>query len=210
VLAARVSSVLVTVLGATAAFFASDIGTVFRLIIAIGTGPGLVLILRWFWWRINAWAEMAALIAGFVVGFVTSVPNPWLNLQIPDFGVRLTVTALITLAIWVPVMLLTRPESDEKLDSFYARVRPGGPGWKRQRERTGIAPAQDLGKDVLRTVAGLMILFGLMFAIGALLLFRWGTLAAMLALAIAGGVWLRALAPPMSAPPLPEPATHPH
>jgi Na+/proline symporter len=210
VLAARVSSVLVTVLGATAAFFANDIGTVFRLIIAIGTGPGLVLILRWFWWRINAWAEMASLIAGFVVGLVTSVPNPWLNLQIPDFGVRLTVTALITLAIWVPVMLLTRPESDEKLDAFYARVRPGGPGWKRQRERTGLAPAQDLSRDVLRTVAGLMILFGLMFAIGAALLFRWGTLAAMLALAIAGGVWLRALGRPMSAPPMPEPATHPH
>lgn len=207
VLAARGASVLVTVLGAGAAFSSEDIGTVFRLIIAIGTGPGVVLILRWFWWRVNAWAELAAMLAGFVVGLVTSVVPV---LQVEDFGLRLLVTTLITMAVWVPVMFLTRPETDEMLDSFYRRVRPGGPGWARQRERTGLPAAQDLGQDVLRVLAGLMILFGLMFAIGAALLFRWTLLAVMIALAAAGMLWLHRLGHTSIAPPRPEAPTHPY
>lgn len=187
---ARFASVLVTVLGATAAFFSQDIGTVFRLIIAIGTGPGLVLILRWFWWRINAWAELAAMVAGFLVGFATSV---WTPLQIPDFGQRLFVTSLITLAVWVPVMFLTKPEPDEKLDSFYRRVRPGGPGWKRQRERTGLAPAQDLGRDIQRVIAALFLLFGAMFAVGGLVMLRFTLAAGMTITAILGWAWLSRL-----------------
>ncbi len=206
VMVGRLSSVLVTALGATAAFFSESIGTVFRLIIAIGTGPGLVLILRWYWWRINAWAELAAMVAGFLVGFGTSVV-PFV--RIDDFGIRLMVTSLITLAIWLPVMLLTRPENDEKLDAFYMRVRPGGPGWRRQRERTGASPAQDLGCDIQRTIAGLCIIFGLMFLVGSLLLLRWQTVLFMLILSLLGFVWLRILGPPQIAPPVPEAPTHP-
>ncbi|HEX2189783.1 MAG TPA: sodium:solute symporter family protein [Longimicrobiaceae bacterium] len=206
VAAARVASVLVTALGATAAFFSEDVGKVFQLTIAIGTGPGVVLILRWFWWRINAWAELAAMVAGFLVGFGTTVVPV---LQIQDFGLRLVTTLAITFLIWFPVMLLTRPESDEKLDSFYLRVRPGGPGWRRQRERTGVLPVQDLGQDLLRVLAGLMLLFGTMFAIGSLLFLRWTSLAMMLVLALAGWLWLRRLGESVPAPPLPEPPTHP-
>ncbi len=206
VLAARIASVLVTALGATAAFYSQSIGTVFRLIIAIGTGPGLVLILRWYWWRINASAELAAMVAGFLVGFGTSVVP---LLRIEDFGIRLLITSLVTLLVWVPVMLATRPESDAKLDAFYRRVRPGGPGWRRQRERTGIPPAQDLRRDIARTIAGLCIVFGAMFLVGAALLLRWGTFVAMTALALTGLFWLRALGRPTSAPPPTEAPTHP-
>ncbi|MBW3656253.1 MAG: Na+:solute symporter [Gemmatimonadetes bacterium] len=205
--AARVASALVTVLGATAAFFSDDVGTVFRLTIAIGTGPGLVLILRWFWWRVNAWAELAAMVGGALVGFGTTIVPV---IKIEDFGVRLTVTLLITTAIWVPVMLLTRPEPDEKLDAFYARVRPGGPGWRRQRERTGLEPAQDLGRDLLRVVAGLLLLFGSMFSLGGALFLRWNVFAIAGSVAVAGLLWLRALGSGPAVPPLPEPATHPH
>ncbi len=193
VMAARVASVIVTAIGAFAAFNSTSIATVYRLILAVGTGPGLVLILRWYWWRINAWAEMAAMLAGFITGFLTSVQNPWLNLQIADFGMRLFVTAGITLVVWVPVMLLTRPESDERLDDFYRRVRPGGPGWRRQRERTGIPPVQDLGRDALRVLAGLMILFGAMFAVGGAVLLRPRTTIVMSVIALAGLWWLRRL-----------------
>jgi len=209
VFAARVASLIVTIIAGWAAFQAQSIATVYRLILAVGTGPGLVLILRWYWWRINAWAELASMVAGFVVGFLTSIDNPIYSLKIEDFGLRLIVTAGITLAIWVPIMLLTKPESDEKLDAFYARARPGGPGWRRQRERTGIQPAQDLGKDCLRVVAGLFILFGAMFAIGGALLLRWGTALAMTIVFLAGVIWLRRLGHTQIAPPQPEAPTHP-
>lgn len=209
VAAARVASVIVTAIAAFAAFQSSSIATVYRLILAVGTGPGLVLILRWYWWRVNAWAELSAMVGGFIIGFMTSVDNPIYSLKIDDFGIRLMVTAGITMLIWVPVMMFTKPESDEKLDAFYRRVRPGGPGWKRQRERTGIAAAQDLGKDIQRVLAGIMILFGSMFAVGGLLLQRWSTLIAMVIMLSIGFAWRRYVGPTEIAPPTTEAPTHP-
>ncbi len=190
VAAGRIASVLITALGATAAFFAQDITTVFRLVIAIGTGPGVVLILRWFWWRINAWAELAAMAAGFLVGlFTTVVPL----LTIADFGLRLMVITAITTVIWVTVMVVTKPEAEETLNAFYRKVRPGGPGWRRQREQTGLLPAQSLKHDLLRVAAAVMMLFGLMFGVGAVLLLRWGVALAMAVLVLLGGGGLHLL-----------------
>ncbi|MEO0541087.1 MAG: sodium:solute symporter family protein [Cyanobacteria bacterium P01_A01_bin.105] len=188
--AGRMASVLVTVLGAAAAFFATDVTTVFRLVIAIGTGPGLVLILRWFWWRINAAAELSSMVGGFIIGLVTSV---FPLLQISNFGLRLSVTAGITTVIWVVVMLLTPPESDETLDNFYRKVRPGGPGWARQQQRTGLRPMQNLALEGQRVVAALLILFGSMFAVGGFLLLQSLTGWLSLIVAVLGGWRLRQL-----------------
>lgn len=188
----RVSSIVVTALGAMAAFFSEDVTTVFRLVIAIGTGPGLVLILRWFWWRINAAAELAAMLTGFTVGLVTSIPQ--VQTVIPsDFGLRLMIISAITAVVWIAVMLLTPPESDETLDAFYAKIRPGGPGWSRQQVRTGLPPAQDLGQAIVLTIASAFLLFGSMFAIGGFLLLQPVTGWISLIAAVFGWMWLRRL-----------------
>lgn len=207
VLAGRLASVLVTVLGAIAAFFSSSVGEIFRLVIAIGTGPGLVLILRWYWWRINAATELAAMLGGFFVGlFTTIIPI----LKIEDFGIRLIVTAGITAVIWIGTMLLTAPETDETLNQFYTKVRPGGPGWKRQSIQTGLPPLQNLGKDLLRVCAALLLLFGAMFAVGGFLLFKVLTGWISLVVAVLGWFWLKQLnksqAPPMPRPGLGDPS----
>ena len=200
VFSGRVASVLVTILGAVAAYFSTDVATVFRLVIAIGTGPGLVLILRWFWWRINAAAELAAMVGGFVVGFFTSVPAgqeffasvaPWIDID--SFGIRLLVTSVITTVIWVATLLLTPPESAETLDSFYTKVRPGGPGWATQRQRTGISPQQNLNLDIQRVLAAILLLFGSMLAVGGFLLLQSLTGWISLVIAVIGGFWLRQL-----------------
>lgn len=190
VLVGQISSVLVTALGALAALFSQDVTTVFRLVIAIGTGPGLVLILRWFWWRINAAAELAAMVGGFIIGSITSVV-PLLTIE--DFGWRLVVTSGLSVLIWGSVMLLTPPESDETLDAFYSKIRPGGPGWARQRSRTGLPAAQDLGNDVLRVFSATLLLFGSMFAIGGFLLLKPLTGWVSLVVAVLGWVWLKRL-----------------
>jgi SSS family solute:Na+ symporter len=190
VLAGRMASVLVTALGAVAAFYSQDVTTVFRLVIAIGTGPGLVLILRWFWWRINAAAELAAMVAGFLVGLVTTVVP---ILTIPDFGLRLLTTTLITMVIWVTAMLATPPESDDTLDTFYTKVLPGGPGWERQRQRTGLWPAQSLSYDLLKALAALLLLLGAMLGVGGFLLYQPLTGWVWLIVAVGGGWWLRRL-----------------
>ena len=188
----RIASVLVTVLGAIAALYATNITTVFRLVIAIGTGPGLVLILRWFWWRINAAAELAAMLGGFIIGLITSI-NPQFDRLFPDFGYRLLFISATTALLWIAVMYFTPPESDETLDAFYIRVQPGGVGWKKQQERTGIQPAQNLTQDLLKVVAASLLLFGSMFAIGGFLLLQSLTGWISLITAVIGGFWLRQL-----------------
>ncbi|MEL6813885.1 MAG: sodium:solute symporter family protein [Cyanobacteria bacterium J06598_3] len=203
VIAARVASVIVTLLGAVAAFIATDVATVFRLVIAIGTGPGLVLILRWFWWRINAAAELAAMVGGFTVGFVTSVVP---LLKVEDFGLRLLITSAITTVFWVVTMLLTPPESDDTLNAFYAKVRPGGPGWENQQQQTGLRPQQNLKLDSQRVLASLLLLFGSMFTVGGFLLFQSLTGWVSLVTAVVGGYWLRQLnKQPLM--PIPRPGT---
>ena len=192
VMIGRIASVLVTVIGAIAALNSTDITTVFRLVIAIGTGPGLVLILRWFWWRINAAAELAAMLGGFIIGLITSI-NPEFNQLFPDFGYRLLFISATTALLWIAVMYLTPPESDATLDEFYRRARPGGIGWKRQKERTGIPAAQDLTQDLLKVVAATLLLFGAMFAIGGFLLLQSTTGFIALTVAVIGGFWLRQL-----------------
>ena len=76
----------------------------------------------------------------------------------------------ITSVIWIGVMLLTRPESSETLESFYRKARPGGPGWRLEREATGIRPDQPLSKVILQSLAAMMIIYGLMFTVGGVLL----------------------------------------
>lgn len=204
VLVGRVASVIVTALGAIAAFFATDVATVFRLVIAIGTGPGLVLVLRWFWWRINAAAELAAMVTGFVIGLATSLYPEVFNEVLNDFGVRLMVISALTAMIWVTVMLLTPPESDETLDEFYRRVRPSGWGWRRQQKRTGLAAGQNLQNDILRVLAAILLLFGAMLAVGGFLLLQPLTGWVSLIFAVVGGVWLRRLNK-RKIPPMPRP-----
>ncbi|UCC74592.1 MAG: Na+:solute symporter [Gemmatimonadota bacterium] len=178
----RLASVVIVALAAAAAFYAQDIGTVFRFMIAIGTGPGAVLILRWFWWRVNAWGELAAMLAGMLIALLSYLPA----FGEIDFGVRLAVTAFGSLAVWLPTMLLTRPESEETLVAFYRRTRPGGPGWRRQQEVTGLPPLQDLGADVRSGIIGIVLLFALLFGFGWLTLASWGrAIAALVVAAVA-------------------------
>lgn len=191
VFAGRIASVVVTIIGAIAAFYAKDITTVFRLVIAIGTGPGLVLILRWYWWRINATAELSAMVAGFIIGLTSVIPN--LNLFPDDFGLRLVIISASTAVIWITAMFLTPPESEETLNNFYLKVRPAGIGWRKQQEGTGVSPLQNLSLDILKVIASIFLLFGLMLSIGGFLLLKSLTGWIWLIIAVIGGFWLRYL-----------------
>ena len=166
-LVGQLASVLLVVLGVLTALISNSIGTVFRLVIAMGTGPGVVLVLRWFWWRVNAAAELAALLGGFLIGFSTSVVPV---LRIEDYGVRLLVTTLLTTGLWLVAMLATPPESPEVLERFVRQVRPPGPGWTQWRRRTGVIADETLPGLMLLLVAGCALLFGALLGIGGFLL----------------------------------------
>ncbi|HVE80110.1 MAG TPA: sodium:solute symporter family protein [Gemmatimonadaceae bacterium] len=180
--AGRAASVLITAVASYVAFHTESIREVFRFLIVLGTGSGLVLILRWFWWRINAWAEIAALLGGVVVAVLSYTLPRYRGLE---YGVREIWTALIVTALWVVVMYATPAESAATLDRFYARARPGG-AWGPVRARTGLAPWQNLADDVRRTVAGVAALLGGTIALGAAALQRWGLAVGAAAVAAAG------------------------
>ena len=109
------------------------------------------------------------MLAGFLIGLFTSIIP---IITISDFGIRLAVIVLITTVVWVIVMLITPPESEATLLRFYQKVKPGGPGWKKYQELTG-QEAKPLRFVIYRVIAAAMVLFGSMFGIGALLLYKF-------------------------------------
>jgi len=163
--AARWASVMLATLAGVVSFFMDSVGGVFRFAILIGTGPGLVLLLRWFWWRINAWAEIAAMAAGLILA-ILSYTSIFVSIT---FGQRLMLSAFGSMAIWLPVMWLTAPESAATLDAFYTRVRPAG-AWRPVRARTNLTALDDGVRDARRWLAWCVVILGGTLLIGWILL----------------------------------------
>jgi len=166
-LVGQLTTVLLLVLGVITALISDSIGTVFRLVIAIGSGPGVVLVLRWFWWRVNAAAELSAMLCGFFVGVFTSVVP---LVRIEDYGARIAVITGLSAVVWLTVMLSTPPESDAVLERFVRTVRPPGPGWSRLRQRFGVMPMESLPVMLQRFVLASGVLFGGLLGTGGFLL----------------------------------------
>ena len=166
-LVGQLTSVLLLVLGVITALISDSIGAVFRLVIAIGSGPGVVLVLRWFWWRVNAAAELAAMLCGFAVGLVTSVLP---LVRIEDYGLRLMVITAVSALVWLTVMWLTPPESDAVLERFVRQVRPPGPGWALLRRRYQVTPLESFAAMSGRFGLACAVLFGGLIGIGGFLL----------------------------------------
>jgi SSS family solute:Na+ symporter len=164
--AARWASVMLATLAGVVSFFMDSVGGVFRFAILIGTGPGLVLLLRWFWWRINAWAEIAAMAAGLVLA-ILSYTSIFTTIT---FGQRLMLSAFGAMAVWVPVMYLTAPESTATLDAFYTRVRPAG-AWGPVRARTNLTALDDGVRDARRWLGWSIAILGGTLLIGWVILF---------------------------------------
>ncbi len=151
----------------------SSIEQAWRFLLALGAGTGLVLILRWYWWRINAWSEISAMISSFVISM--SVMGP-IRARFPAGDLRadawvMLVTVGASTVIWLTVTFCTKPEPDSMLDSFYRRVRPGGPGWRRVSERLGYGREAIPGGALAWTnwIAGVVAVYTSLFGIGKLI-----------------------------------------
>lgn len=134
--ASRVASVLVLLAGGVAAWIMRDksIDTIWNILLALGAGTGAVFMLRWFWWRINAWSEISAMLASLVFFLLIGVRGSnGIGTELVDVAspqLKILWVAVASIACWVLVTLLTRPESIGKLQDFYRLARPGGPGWR--------------------------------------------------------------------------------
>ena len=161
----------------------------FELILSIGAGTGLLYLLRWFWWRVSAWSEIAAMISSFLValGFFIARKN---GLEIAA-DVSLIITVAVTTVVWVATTFLAPPTDAATLDSFFMKVRPSGPGWRPVAERLGITGVEDsLPQAMLGWVLGCAFVYSGLFGTGSLLYGRMPQFAMWLVVFIVSGIGL--------------------
>ncbi|MHB8178157.1 MAG: sodium:solute symporter family protein [Vulcanimicrobiaceae bacterium] len=140
----------------------------FELILSIGAGTGLIYLLRWFWWRINAWSEVSAMISSLLISLGFAVAA---RLGAPvDPTTQLLATVGFTTVVWVATTYLTRPVDRVTLERFYALVRPAGWGWRRVRDAAGLPASPDsLANSLLAWSLGVLGVYSALFGTGALI-----------------------------------------
>jgi hypothetical protein len=152
--------------------FLTSVEQGWKLLIGLGAGTGLVFILRWYWWRVNAWSEISAMVASFVTSVaLASYGYDLSNPASTTYAKTMLVTVLVTTVVWLSVTFLTQPESAATLDRFYRRVRPGGPGWRVVSRRLGFGddPIPGGALSWVNWVAGIVAVYCSVFSVGAFL-----------------------------------------
>ncbi len=185
VAAARVATLVVMALSVIVTGMIERISGAWEFIIECGAGLGLVLILRWYWWRINAWSEIAAMIAPFgayaYVKFCTDIAFP----------VSLYYIVAFTTLVWLAVTWLTPPADTARLVEFYRRVRPGGPLWRPiARLAPEVRADAGMGRLWLDWLAGIVLVYTALFGIGSLIFGSYRGASVLLACAAAAAGFL--------------------
>src|SRR5205823_13943442 len=171
VTASRVAQGLLTVCSAAEAFRIESIGGAWKLLIITGAGTGPVLLLRWYWWRINAWSEVAAMITAFVVSVGMQTIGGLDSDRPLDFAQIVLTTVAVTTVVWLAVTFLTRPESEQTRVAFYRRTRPSRAGWGPVAALApDVRPSADGLANLIDWVAGCVLVYGVLFGVGKLLL----------------------------------------
>lgn len=188
VLISRMATVLILIASGVVTAFMSSVEGAWKILLAFGAGTGLVYILRWYWWRINAWSEIAAMIASFIVSMTLQFGMKWNSDDPLDFAKLMVVTVLISTACWLLVTFLTPAESEEILISFYRRVHPGGRLWKPISSKIpDAAGGAEIGMNLLDWLLGCLLIYLSLFAIGKFVLGFPGSGLALLAAAVVCG-----------------------
>jgi Na+/proline symporter len=160
-----------------------------KLLTLTGAGTGLVLLLRWFWWRVNAWSEVSSMIAAFAVSLTLQLGFHF-DLDSPrDFAYIMMTTVGITTVTWLAVTMLTKAEPDDILVSFYRRTRPSLAGWRHIAALApDVKPNRDGWSNTLDWIAGCGLIYGFLFGVGKLILKEWMPATILLAIGVAGGI----------------------
>jgi Na+/proline symporter len=186
--ASRIASGFVLLLGGVAAWFMIswklNVDDAWLFLSALGAGVGAVFILRWFWWRINAWSEVTAMVASLVVFAIVEFATRTGRMSEAAGGghtysiageYRALIVASISLLLWLLVTFLTRPEPDAHLQAFYRKVRPDGPGWRRiAAQIPDVRPDGTLGASVVCVLLGTAAIWLTLPGVGAVIFGAWG------------------------------------
>ena len=169
----RVFTVLLMIISAFFALYLNNSLQAFGIILQIGAGTGLIFILRWFWYRINVYSELTAMIVSFIVAlaFEFIIPN---NFSVEE---KLIIGVTITTISWLMVTMVTPPSNIETLQNFYRKIQPGGPGWKKVVNESaekgiiisGKKEKWDVPSGILCMVFGSISVYSILFGIGYIL-----------------------------------------
>ncbi len=188
VVMSQVATVFLTIISVIVTYYMDSIAGAWKLLIVTGAGTGTVLILRWYWWRINAWSEVSAMAAAFAasltlqLGFGISTDDPI------GFAHIMLYTVGFTTVVWLAVTFMTAPEPMDKLLSFYRKVHPWTAGWARVAKLAPeIPPTRDMAYNLLDWISGCVMIYGLLFGIGKIVLMEFGAGFIFLAVGLAAG-----------------------
>ena len=162
--ASRLTTLLLMILGGIVTFYLESIRQAWEFILESGAGIGLVLILRWYWWRVNAWSEIAAMVAP-AIGF--AYLKLFTNIVFPN---SLFYLVTWTTACWLLVTYLTQPEPLSHLTAFYRRVQPSGPGWRHITDAAHLPAPEPITPMLINWIAGWILVYATLFGVGTILL----------------------------------------
>lgn len=175
----RISVILIMIVAGVTSLFMNSIAGAWKFLIALNAGIGLVQILRWYWWRINAWSEISAMLSALVVSIVVFIHPATKN----EFALQMLVIVPISTIVWVTVTFLTQPVPTETLISFYNRVKPSKFGWNNIYQLISSQSGEESDKPTQLTiptdtrtpalvnwVVGVIFIYSFLFSIGKLLL----------------------------------------
>jgi len=172
VMVGRATTVGLIVLAGVVSLWLENALQAFQILLQIGAGTGLVFLLRWFWWRINAWSEVSAMVVSFAVAVYFQFVHTRLGFSAMDPSLQLVLGVAITTVGWLSVTLLTRPASRDTLRSYYRAIRPFGAGWRRVLEMGPDEPGPEAGgvaAGFLGWFLALAAVYGALFGTGFLL-----------------------------------------
>ena len=159
----RLFTVLSIILGGGLGLFLTSAGQAFTLLLMIGAGTGMIYILRWFWWRINAYTEIVAMVSSLCIAFYFN----FINQSFPGWE-KIVIGAILTTVVWVVATYFTPPDDEETLKNFVKKVNPGGPGWSRYSHGVSSEP-WPVPNGILCMILGCFAVYGVLLGVGQLI-----------------------------------------
>lgn len=202
VLVGRISTVLLMVFSALFALVLQNALQLFDIILMFGAGTGLIFILRWFWWRINAWSELSAMVSSGIISILLNFTSLGTLLFGKETETEIIVglmpswfkfpfVVLITSIVWIVVTYATPKETDVTLQKFYDKIKPGGPGWKKQAAASSSTDKKwTVPSGILAALISAVLIYAVMFSVGNLIYGNTTKAFSLLALALAMLIWL--------------------
>jgi Na+/proline symporter len=174
VTASKVATVLLTIISAVVTFYLDSIAAAWKYLLVTGAGTGGVLLLRWYWWRINAWSEVSSMAVALVVSLTLQLAFGYNTGNPIDFAWLMIYTVAITTVAWLAVTFLTQPEKQDVLVAFYRRTRPSRAGWAPIAKLAPEVSASSGGlSNLLCWLGGCMLIYGTLFGTGKVILHEY-------------------------------------